>query len=106
MVGADIGIETSQLYSSQISAKRSETIFWNGPMGLFEIGLFSNGTINIAKSMALSYWKGSRTLIEGGDTLEAIKRARVSESELVMCQLMVALLLGSLQEIRCLELKY
>ena len=33
MVGFDIGIETSQLYSSQISAKRSGTIFWNGPMG-------------------------------------------------------------------------
>jgi phosphoglycerate kinase len=81
MVGFDIGIETSQLYSSQISAKRSGTIFWNGPMGLFEIGLFSNGTINIAKSMALSYWRGSRTLIGGGDTLEAIKRAGVSEGE-------------------------
>jgi phosphoglycerate kinase len=81
MVGFDIGIETSQLYSSQISAKRSGTIFWNGPMGLFEIGLFSNGTINIAKSMALAYWRGSKTLIGGGDTLEAMKRAGVSEGE-------------------------
>lgn len=81
MVGFDIGIETSQLYSSEISAKRSGTIFWNGPMGLFEIGLFSNGTINIAKSMALAYWRGSKTLIGGGDTLEAMKRAGVSEGE-------------------------
>ncbi len=50
-------------------------------MGLFEIGLFSNGTINIAKSIALAYWRGSKTLIGGGDTLEAMKRAGVSEGE-------------------------
>ena len=81
MIGFDIGIETSQFYSSQISAKRAGTIFWNGPMGLFEIGPFSNGTINIAKSMALAYWRGSKTLIGGGDTLEAMKRAGVSEGE-------------------------
>jgi phosphoglycerate kinase len=81
MVGFDIGIETSQFYSSQISAKNAGTIFWVGPMGLFEVGLFSNGTINVAKSMALAFWRGSNTLIGGGDTLEAIKRARVSEAE-------------------------
>jgi phosphoglycerate kinase len=50
-------------------------------MGLFEIGLFANGTINIAKSMALAYWRGSKTLVGGGDTLEAMKRAGVSEGE-------------------------
>jgi phosphoglycerate kinase len=80
-IGFDIGIETSQFYSSQISSKSAGTIFWNGPMGLFEIGPFSNGTINIAKSMALAYWRGSKTLIGGGDTLEAMKRAGVSEGE-------------------------
>jgi phosphoglycerate kinase len=81
MVGFDIGIETSQFYSGQISAKNAGTIFWVGPMGLFEVGLFSNGTISVAKSMALAFWRGSNTLIGGGDTLEAIKRARVSEAE-------------------------
>jgi phosphoglycerate kinase len=50
-------------------------------MGLFEIGAFSNGTINIAKSMALAFWRGSKTLIGGGDTLEAMKRAGVTETE-------------------------
>ena len=39
MIGFDIGIETSQLYSSLISAKRAGTIFWNRPMELFEIGV-------------------------------------------------------------------
>ncbi len=81
MVGFDIGIETSQRYSNIISAENAGTTFWNGPMGFFEIGLFSNGTVNIAKSMALAYWRGSKTLIGGGDTLEAMKRAEVSENE-------------------------
>jgi phosphoglycerate kinase len=81
MIGFDIGVETSQQYSNQIAAKRSGTIFWNGPMGLFEIKHFANGTIDITKTMALAYWRGSKTLIGGGDTLEAMKRAGVSEGE-------------------------
>lgn len=81
MIGFDIGIETSQQYSNQIAAKRSGTTFWNGPMGLFEIKHFANGTIDIAKTMALAYWRGSKTLIGGGDTLEAMKRAGVTEGE-------------------------
>ena len=41
----------------------------------------SSLSINLAKSMALAYWRGSKTLIGGGDTLEAMKRAGVSEAE-------------------------
>ena len=81
MTGYDIGTETVQQYSTEIGENRDGTIFWNGPMGMFEIPAFSNGTINIAKSMALAFWRGSKTLIGGGDTLEAMKRAGVSESE-------------------------
>jgi phosphoglycerate kinase len=81
MTGFDIGNETIQRYSAEVGGKGTGTVFWNGPMGLFEIGLFANGTINIAKSMALAFWRGSKTLIGGGDTLEAMKRAGVSESE-------------------------
>lgn len=81
MAGFDIGVETAQRYSNEVSGNGSGTVFWNGPMGLFENGLFANGTINIAKSMALAYWRGSKTLIGGGDTLEAMKKAGVSEGE-------------------------
>jgi phosphoglycerate kinase len=81
LIGYDIGIETIQRYSTEISRTRSGTIFWNGPMGLFENGMFANGTINIAKSMALAFWRGSKTLIGGGDTLEAMRKAEVSEGE-------------------------
>ena len=81
MTGFDIGNEKVERYSAEVGAKGVGTVFWNGPMGLFEIGFFANGTINIAKSMALAFWRGSKTLIGGGDTLEAMKKAGVSEGE-------------------------
>ena len=81
MSGFDIGNETVERYSAEVGSNGGGALFWNGPMGMFEIKVFSNGTINIAKSMALAYWRGSKTLIGGGDTLEAMKRAGVAENE-------------------------
>jgi phosphoglycerate kinase len=81
MAGFDIGNKTVHRYSLEIGGTGKGTVFWNGPMGLFELGAFSNGTTNVAKSMALAFWRGSKTLIGGGDTLEAMKRAGVTESE-------------------------
>jgi phosphoglycerate kinase len=81
MSGYDIGNETMEKYSSEVGGNGGGTVFWNGPMGMFEIRAFSNGTINIAKSMALAFWRGAKTLIGGGDTLVAMKKAGVAESE-------------------------
>jgi phosphoglycerate kinase len=81
MSGFDIGNETIEHYSAEVGGKGGGTVFWNGPMGMFEIRAFSNGTVNIAKSMALAFWRGSKTLIGGGDTLEAMKKAGVAENE-------------------------
>jgi phosphoglycerate kinase len=81
MSGFDIGNDTIERYSTEVGSNGGGALFWNGPMGMFEIKAFSNGTINIAKSMALAYWRGSKTLIGGGDTLEAMKRAGVAENE-------------------------
>ena len=81
LLGVDIGVETVQQYSSIISQNRNGMIVWIGPMGIFEIELFRNGTNNIAKSMALAFWRGSKTIIGGGDTLSALKKAEVSELE-------------------------
>ena len=81
MSGFDIGNDTVERYSAEVGSNGGGALFWNGPMGMFEIKAFSNGTINIAKSMALAYWRGSKTLIGGGDTLEAMKRAGVAENE-------------------------
>jgi phosphoglycerate kinase len=81
MSGFDIGNETVERYSAEVGSNGGGALFWNGPMGMFEVKAFSNGTINIAKSMALAYWRGSKTLIGGGDTLEAMKKAGVAENE-------------------------
>ncbi len=81
MSGFDIGNETVERYSAEVGSNGGGALFWNGPMGMFEVKAFSNGTMNIAKSMALAYWRGSKTLIGGGDTLEAMKRAGVAENE-------------------------
>lgn len=81
MSGFDIGIETSRIYSSEIGGNGFGTIFWNGPMGLFEVGQFANGTMNVARSMALAFWRGAMTLVGGGDTIAALKKSGVSESE-------------------------
>ena len=64
--GFDIGPKTMTKYSSLI--KGNGTIFWNGPMGLFEDSDFSSGTTQIARSMALATWRGATTVIGGGDT--------------------------------------
>nr|MDQ4050347.1 phosphoglycerate kinase [Thermoproteota archaeon] len=81
MSGFDIGNETVERYSAEVGSNGGGALFWNGPMGMFEIKAFSNGTVHIAKSMALAYWRGSKTLVGGGDTLEAMKKAGVAENE-------------------------
>jgi phosphoglycerate kinase len=67
-------------YSSLI--KGNGTIFWNGPMGLFEDSDFSSGTTQIARSMALATWRGATTVIGGGDTISAMRNAEVLDLEI------------------------
>ena len=81
MSGFDIGNETSMMYSSEIGGNGFGTIFWNGPMGMFEVSQFSAGTISVAKSMALAFWRGAMTLVGGGDSIAALKKSGVSENE-------------------------
>jgi phosphoglycerate kinase len=81
MSGFDIGNETSMRYSSEIGGNGFGTIFWNGPMGMFEVSQFSAGTMSVAKSMALAFWRGAMTLVGGGDSIAALKKSGVSENE-------------------------
>jgi 3-phosphoglycerate kinase len=66
----DIGAATIALYQEEIA--KAETILWNGPMGVFEIPEFGEGTIAIAEAMAQS---GATTIIGGGDSVTAVKQA-------------------------------
>ena len=65
---ADIGPETDKLFTNEIS--NSKTVFWNGPMGVFEIESFSQGTKSIADAMVGSQ---AVTVVGGGSTAEAVK---------------------------------
>jgi phosphoglycerate kinase len=66
-IGLDIGHESVQLFKDYIN--RSKTIFWNGPLGYFEIPKFATATNDIAEYLANS---GKVVIIGGGDTEEAI----------------------------------
>jgi phosphoglycerate kinase len=66
-MGLDIGHESTQLFKDYIN--RAKTVFWNGPLGYFEIEKFANGTNEIAEYLANS---GKTVIIGGGDTEDAI----------------------------------
>ena len=70
----DIGAATIALYQEEIAI--GETILWNGPMGVFEIPEFGEGTIAIAEAMAQS---GATTIIGGGDSVTAVKQAGLAD---------------------------
>lgn len=76
----DIGPSTSQTYMSTVSSPVG-TVFWNGPMGLFEVREFSHGTISVALAIALARFRGATTVVGGGDTVSALGKANVGESE-------------------------
>ncbi|WP_462136986.1 phosphoglycerate kinase [Candidatus Mycalebacterium sp.] len=78
--GFDIGPKTIVQFISHIKDKK--TIFWNGPMGVFEFDGFSNGTTQVARAMALATWRGATTVAGGGESIAAIRKAEVLGSEL------------------------
>ena len=70
--GLDIGPKTMEKFEQVILG--SNTILWNGPMGVFEIPAFENGTHAVAKSVAKATQNGAYSLIGGGDSVAAIKK--------------------------------
>lgn len=71
----DIGPASVKLFTEAIANAR--TILWNGPMGVFEIDAFSRGTFAVAHAVAESY---ALTIVGGGDTANAVDKARESEN--------------------------
>lgn len=70
-LGLDIGPETIDIFSQVlVSAK---TVFWNGPMGVFEIPQFAQGTKAVAQAVSEATGYGSLTIVGGGDSLAALK---------------------------------
>lgn len=71
-MGLDISNETIKTYSGVI--KNSKTILWNGPMGVFEMSSFENGTKQVALAIAEATKQGAFSLIGGGDSVAAINK--------------------------------
>ena len=76
--GLDIGEKTIELFSHIIL--KSNTILWNGPMGVFECEQAANGTKEIAKILAKVTKNGGISIIGGGDSASAVKKFNLSEN--------------------------
>jgi phosphoglycerate kinase len=72
----DIGPKTIKQIEDVIA--KSKTIIWNGPFGVFEYKPYQNGTLKIIKAISKMSKKGCQTLIGGGDSLDALKIAKIS----------------------------
>jgi len=71
----DIGPKTAELYSNVI--KESKLVIWNGPMGVFELDSFANGTKAVAEALAAS--EGTYSVIGGGDSAAAVEKFNLAE---------------------------
>jgi len=69
-MGLDIGPEAREVFS--IAIRKSRTILWNGPMGVFEMQNFAQGTISIAEAVVEATNNGAYSLIGGGDSAAAV----------------------------------
>ena len=72
--GFDIGPKTIEMYEKEL--ENAKTVVWNGPLGMFELEKFANGTMSIARKLAEL---DATTIIGGGDSASAIEKAGLSD---------------------------
>lgn len=72
--GVDIGPKTAEIFAQKMAM--AKTIFWNGPMGIYEIENFAKGTYSVAQSMASTR---AITIVGGGDSASAVVRAGLAQ---------------------------
>ena len=73
-MGLDIGAATVRAYAAEIA--RAKTVVWNGPMGVFEIDDFAQGTLEVARAVAAS---SALSIVGGGDSVAALAKAGLTE---------------------------
>jgi phosphoglycerate kinase len=74
MMGVDIGPKTVAAFAAIIA--KAKTVFWNGPLGVFESPAFAAGTVEVAKAVAAS---GAVSIVGGGDSIAAVAKAGVGD---------------------------
>ena len=76
-MGLDIGEVAMAVFADVIG--RSKTILWNGPMGVFEMDTFANGTKAIAEAVAKATQNGAYSLVGGGDSVAAVNQTGLAD---------------------------
>jgi phosphoglycerate kinase len=76
--GLDIGPATLEKYRELIAGARA--IFWNGPMGVFEIPVFAAGTRGVGEAVAAATREGARSVVGGGDSVAALRELGLTDS--------------------------
>jgi phosphoglycerate kinase len=76
-MGVDIGPETVRQFTGQLAD--AKTVFWNGPMGVFEVPAFAAGTLGVARALAEATRRGAVTVVGGGDSAAAVQGAGLAD---------------------------
>jgi len=77
MIGLDIGPESVKRFTALLS--NAKTIFWNGPMGVFEFPAFAAGTKGVAEAIVAATAKGAFSVVGGGDSAAAVRQLGLPE---------------------------
>ena len=80
LMGMDIGPKTAAMFREELL--KCKTIFWNGPMGVFEFPNFAKGSFAIAQAMIDATKAGATTIIGGGDSVNVLKKGKFNQKEL------------------------
>ena len=78
-IGVDIGPKSSELFAEKLSDTR--TVFWNGPMGAFEMAPYAAGTKALAEALVEVTAKGALTVVGGGDSAAAVRQLGFSDDQ-------------------------
>ncbi len=76
-MGLDIGPQTVAAFTAEIA--RAKTIVWNGPMGVFEVPAFAQGTLQIAQAVAAATSAGATSIVGGGDSVAAVHQCGLAD---------------------------